>query len=141
MERKKGSCQPKRGIIFAIAAVGLILGFAAPEIGAQAQKERAPSVEGATYVGSKNCEICHKEIYLKWNATLHRRKIQPADETTVVGDFYRNNLLTVERGGKKYISGCSKKGRSFSSRQLALRASCTLIKRSGSLEQPGSSAT
>ena len=78
MERKKGSCQPKRGIIFAIAAVGLILGFAAPEIGAQAQKERAPSVEGATYVGSKNCELCHKEIYLKWNATLHRRKIQPA---------------------------------------------------------------
>ena len=95
-------------------AVALALTLVAvPESGAQAMRERGPSVEGASYVSSKNCEICHKKIYQTWNSTLHRRKILPADETTVVGDFYRRNTFTVERDGKKYTSKMFKKGKEF----------------------------
>lgn len=105
----------KSGTFFFGAAIGLLTLalLLAPEIGAQAQKEKGASVEGATYVGSKNCEICHKKIYLAWNATLHRRKILLADEINVVGDFYRKNTFTVERDGKKYTSTMFKKGKDF----------------------------
>ncbi|MBI5966883.1 MAG: hypothetical protein HY882_03350, partial [Deltaproteobacteria bacterium] len=94
-------------VILALALMG------APEIGAQTQREKTASVEGATYVGSKNCEICHKKIYQGWDATLHRRKIQPADETTAVGDFYRNNTFKVEKGGKTYTTQMFRKGKEF----------------------------
>ena len=97
MTEEKGSSW-KGAVFFGLAAaVTLALALVAvPESGAQAMRERGPSVEGAGYVGSKNCEICHKKIYQTWNSTLHRRKILPADESTVVGDFYRRNAFTVE---------------------------------------------
>jgi hypothetical protein len=114
MGMNKGS--PRKRILYAFLGVGFTLAaatVAVEETRAQAMKERGPSVEGATYVGSRNCEICHKKIYLSWNSTLHRRKILPADETTVVGDFYRRNTFDVERDGKKYTSKMFKKGKEF----------------------------
>ena len=116
MEREGERGERWPTMVFILAAAVAVLALAmlvAPQVGAQAQKEKSPSVEGATYVGSKNCEICHKKIYQGWNSTLHRRKILPADETTVVGDFYRNNTFKVERGGKTYASRMLKKGKDF----------------------------
>ena len=50
---------------------------------------------GADYVGSEECADCHWDLYDSWRTTLHTKKIQVADETTVIGDFIINNELTV----------------------------------------------
>ncbi len=51
--------------------------------------------EKATYVGSKKCRTCHFKKYKSWKKTLHPKKIQAATEKTVIGDFVKNNVLTI----------------------------------------------
>ncbi|MBF0328149.1 MAG: hypothetical protein HQL10_03255 [Nitrospirae bacterium] len=71
------------------------------------------AVEKAQYVGSKACEKCHVRIYTGWTETLHTKKIQLANEYTVVGDFTNNNKLTVEKDGKKFVTTMKKKDGKF----------------------------
>ncbi|MBI5057481.1 MAG: hypothetical protein HZB61_12785 [Nitrospirae bacterium] len=49
----------------------------------------------AEYVGSMRCKDCHWEKYDTWKNTLHSKFIQPSSENIILGDFQRNNKLTV----------------------------------------------
>ncbi|GBE37794.1 MAG TPA: hypothetical protein ENG75_04100 [Nitrospirae bacterium] len=48
------------------------------------------------YLGSKRCKDCHWREYDAWKSTLHSRSLQAANDYTVIGDFERNNRLTVK---------------------------------------------
>lgn len=62
------------------------------------------AIDKSAYVGSKACERCHVRIYNGWMETMHTKKIQPASEYTVVGDFINNNRLVIEKNGHKLTS-------------------------------------
>lgn len=53
-------------------------------------------ISKAEYVGSERCLGCHEQIYFSWLSTLHPYKVRPATENTVVGDFVKNNKLTIK---------------------------------------------
>jgi hypothetical protein len=44
----------------------------------------APS---AHFVGSQACAGCHAAEHLAWSSSHHRHAMEPADATTVLGDF------------------------------------------------------
>ena len=48
------------------------------------------------YVGSEPCKKCHWREHDSWKHTLHSKFMQEAGEFTVVGDFERNNTLSVK---------------------------------------------
>jgi predicted CXXCH cytochrome family protein len=85
----------------------------------QEKKAGPTTFVGAKYVGSKVCKDCHAGIYEGWRATLHPYKVQEASEKTVVGDFYKNNELTVggyttkmfKKDGKYYITTLDNEGK------------------------------
>lgn len=53
-----------------------------------------------TYVGSKNCIVCHKDTYTTWQGSHHDLAMQVANDSTVLGDF---NNVNVEVDGVKYL--------------------------------------
>jgi len=75
--------------------------------------------EESTYVGSKKCRICHSKKYKSWKKTLHPKKIQPATKGIVIGDFVKDNTLTVNgktttmsvKNGKYFITTTGEDGR------------------------------
>jgi len=58
----------------------------------------------ANYVGSEKCKECHVEIYNGWRSTFHPYKFQDVSPEVVVGNFMKNNILTV----KGYITRMSR---------------------------------
>ncbi|MDH3763605.1 MAG: multiheme c-type cytochrome [Gammaproteobacteria bacterium] len=56
----------------------------------------AESAQPAEFVGSANCNQCHQEQYAAWRQSDHRMAMQPADKTSVLGDF---NNVTVNFHG------------------------------------------
>lgn len=65
-----------------------------------AEAVKPPEFGEPEYVGSKRCKDCHWAEYDAWQSTLHSRFMQPADENTVLGDFKRNNELSVNISGE-----------------------------------------
>jgi hypothetical protein len=57
---------------------------------------KSSSFKDAEYVGSERCKDCHWREHDSWKHTLHSKFMQSAGEYTVLGDFERNNKLTVE---------------------------------------------
>ena len=45
------------------------------------------ATEAADYVGSKACGQCHEEAYRAWQGSLHKKAMEVADDSTVLGDF------------------------------------------------------
>ncbi|NOX97202.1 MAG: hypothetical protein GXO98_03910 [Nitrospirae bacterium] len=76
------------------------------------------AAEKSTYVGSKKCRICHSKQYKSWKKTLHPKKIQPATERTVIGDFVKDNIFTINgktttmsaKDGRYFITTTGEKG-------------------------------
>jgi predicted CXXCH cytochrome family protein len=63
--------------------------------------ERPPAESGtamatATYVGSQACGSCHPNEMERWQSSDHGRAMQPANHTTVLGDFHH---ATFEKDG------------------------------------------
>jgi predicted CXXCH cytochrome family protein len=63
--------------------------------------ERPPTESGmamatATYVGSQACGSCHPNEMERWQSSDHGRAMQPANHTTVLGDFHH---ATFEKDG------------------------------------------
>ncbi len=54
------------------------------------------SREAAEYVGSYRCKDCHWREHDTWKHTLHSKFMQNSGEYTVLGDFERNNKITVK---------------------------------------------
>ncbi|PYV14533.1 MAG: hypothetical protein DMG07_11745, partial [Acidobacteria bacterium] len=52
-----------------------------------------PPAGEPAYVGSAACGKCHAGQHRQWTQSLHSRMIQKADQTSVLGDFSRNNTL------------------------------------------------
>ncbi len=48
------------------------------------------------YVGSERCRDCHWKEYDTWKNTLHSKFMQLPNEYTIIGDFEKNNKLTVK---------------------------------------------
>ncbi|MBL9173540.1 MAG: ammonia-forming cytochrome c nitrite reductase subunit c552 [Verrucomicrobiales bacterium] len=62
----------------------------------------------AGYVGSEQCQGCHREEHSSWHRSYHRTMTQPATEATVIGRF---DGSTVDCGGLAYRLG--KEGERF----------------------------
>lgn len=54
------------------------------------------------FVGSGKCRPCHKAEYDKWQESLHRRAMAPADEQSVLGDFADAEFKHVGATSKFY---------------------------------------
>ncbi|HSF88835.1 MAG TPA: multiheme c-type cytochrome, partial [Saprospiraceae bacterium] len=48
------------------------------------------------YVGSASCKSCHESAYADWQKSDHFLAMQPANDTTVLGDF--NNISFTADG-------------------------------------------
>ena len=48
------------------------------------------------YVGADKCKDCHWREHDSWKHTLHSKFMMEANEFTVMGDFERDNTLTVK---------------------------------------------
>ncbi len=62
----------------------------------------------AVFVGSRECQGCHKALFDKWNRSHHRFAMATATEKTVLGDF--NNTVFEHFGT---LSRFYKKGNNF----------------------------
>jgi nitrate/TMAO reductase-like tetraheme cytochrome c subunit len=53
-------------------------------------KDALPKTGNNEFAGEQSCKSCHASGYNEWLQSLHFMAIQPASDSTVVGDF--NNL-------------------------------------------------
>ncbi len=83
-------------VVAAIAFVTLTPGFSILEQFTGLGEAKPTTTEGATYVGSAQCQQCHEETYAGWKTTLHPYKIQEIGENVVLGDFVKDNKLAVK---------------------------------------------
>jgi hypothetical protein len=67
-----------------------------------AHEPRMPAPSGSTFVGSKTCGICHKEVYKHWETTTHAS----AYETLVKSEHnYDPDCVPCHVTGFQYTSG------------------------------------
>lgn len=52
----------------------------------------AVASHAASYVGGETCHSCHESEYKAWQGSHHDLAMQPANETTVLGDFANASL-------------------------------------------------
>lgn len=65
----------------------------------------------ATYTGSASCQSCHPQAFADWTQSDHFQAMQPANDSTVLGDF-NNSTFTADgvtssffkKDGKFYIN-------------------------------------
>jgi predicted CXXCH cytochrome family protein len=104
----------RKNSIFLFLIVVIVFGIAGCS-----GKEKQEIAHPEGYVGSARCGECHDRIYHTWNGTKHRYAMAVPDNTTVVADFIRNNMLKdgkdkiaakmSVKDGKYYISVLSDK--------------------------------
>ncbi len=70
-------------LIMALAGCDTRVEDAPPESEAMPPSVSSP----VTYVGGATCAGCHQEINTRWTGSHHDLAMQPADPTTVLGDF------------------------------------------------------
>ena len=65
----------------------------------------------STYVGSVNCKSCHEAAYADWRTSDHFLAMQPANDSTVLGDFNQTTFVAdgvtntfFKRDGKYFIN-------------------------------------
>jgi predicted CXXCH cytochrome family protein len=61
-------------------------------------------MDGAEYIGSDTCEDCHSDQYDVWVDSLHPKKIQVADDTTIVAPWDIDVTITVADGVEATVS-------------------------------------
>ncbi|MBI4653742.1 MAG: hypothetical protein HY752_01915 [Nitrospirae bacterium] len=110
----------KGGITGVLSTFLIITIFSFMSQAAETSKTTVNPFVGAKYVGSEKCKDCHWEEYYSWKGTLHTKKVQPVDEYTVIGDFVKNNKLTLkvtekapELGGQEVTTTMFKKDGKF----------------------------
>ncbi len=68
-----------------------------------------PPIPGAKFVGAAECATCHEQEATLWRGSHHQLAMQPADASTVLGDFNRvsfdNNGVTSSffRNGLTFV--------------------------------------
>ena len=65
----------------------------------------------SAYVGSVNCKSCHEAAYADWQRSDHFLAMQPANDSTVLGDFNQSTFVAdgvtntfFRRDGKYFIN-------------------------------------
>ncbi len=90
------------GLVAGLAVLALLFKHcqAPPEkeqVQASAIKTAATTpVTEADYVGSAACQSCHAEAFADWLGSHHDQAMEPANDTTVLGDF--GNVTFASRG-------------------------------------------
>src|SRR6187399_412809 len=56
---------------------------------------KSPDAGKTTYIGSSACHSCHEAEYKDWLLSDHFKAMQPANDTTVLGDF-NNSSYTAD---------------------------------------------
>ena len=108
-------------VIFIFFAIKIVGYTPHPEEEREVVKTTVTPVFGERkYVGSKRCKDCHWKEYETWKNTLHSKFTQFPDEYTIIGDFKRNNKLTVK---------VTNKAPKFASKEVTT----TMYKKSGKL--------
>jgi len=72
-------------LILAFAALGALAACADPEESDSSMAEARAAAPG--FVGGELCATCHAEVFGRWRGSHHDLAMQPADETSVLGDF------------------------------------------------------
>ena len=75
------------------------------------EDQQAFSVSSSTYVGAEACKSCHQSAYNDWKLSDHFLAMQPANDSTMLGDFnnatFKADGVTstfFKRDGKYYIN-------------------------------------
>jgi predicted CXXCH cytochrome family protein len=55
-------------------------------------------MDTAEYVGSSECEDCHSDEYDIWADSFHPKKIQVADDTTIISDWTGDAVVPIADG-------------------------------------------
>lgn len=76
-----------------------------------AEKGQDASFAESTYTGSANCKSCHETAYAEWHKSDHFLAMQPANDSTVLGDFNNTRFIAdgvtssfFKKDGKFYIN-------------------------------------
>lgn len=93
-----------------VIAAGIISGVALLQR-CSPEDNTANTAAGNSYVGDQSCQSCHKSEYDSWLTSDHFKAMQPANESTVLGDF-NNAVYTADgvtskffiRDGKYFIN-------------------------------------
>ena len=97
--------------LFVFASAALVAGFATPGAAGPVQ-----------YAGPAACSSCHPEQVTLWRGSHHDLAMQPADGSTILGDFgdtelsnktglWVARLMVQKPGQKKYKATCRWDGR------------------------------
>lgn len=66
-------------------------------------ENKAPAQEQAnTYIGDQSCQSCHRKQYDQWALSDHFKAMQPANDTTVLGDF-NNKTYTADGVSSRFF--------------------------------------
>src|SRR5579875_2909834 len=76
------------GVILFIAAGNLLVLQCTP-------KNKVEESSSNAYVGDQSCKSCHKSEYHNWLTSDHFKAMQPANDSTVLGDF-NNTTFTAD---------------------------------------------
>lgn len=80
-----GNVREMRG--WTLVVVALAVGMACTRSSEKTEPSLSPAPKPATFVGSESCGTCHPEQLARWRTSHHARAMEPASETTVLGDF------------------------------------------------------
>jgi len=58
---------------------------------------------GAKFVGAAECASCHEQENARWLGSHHQLAMQPASNSTVLGDFNQKSTSIFSRRGSKFI--------------------------------------
>jgi predicted CXXCH cytochrome family protein len=70
---------------------------------------KKPAIVSATFVGAAECATCHEQENARWRGSHHQLAMQPASDSTVLGDFnnatFNNNGVRSSffRSGSKFM--------------------------------------
>lgn len=104
-----------------ITVIGVILFIAAGNLLVQqcTPKNKVEETSSNAYVGEQSCKSCHKSEYNNWLTSDHFKAMQPANDSTVLGDF-NNQTYTADgitsrffkKDGKYFINTQGEDGKS-----------------------------
>ena len=108
---RSNSTLSRTRLLFPIAIVVAVALVARLECGSAyaADSSKQPAILAAKFVGSAQCATCHDDENARWRGSHHQLAMQPASDSTVLGNFNQvsfNNAdvtSTFFRRGSKFI--------------------------------------
>jgi predicted CXXCH cytochrome family protein len=103
--RGLGKIQPKVGIALFVLVLVALVAFSLTGASVEDVETRSNGgpednsyMDLAAYNGSTECGTCHLEAHTAWKDSLHPAKMKVASDSTVVGDWDTDPMITVGDG-------------------------------------------